>query len=542
MSLRRRLVVGVLALLAVAISVADVVTYSSLRSFLYGRLDEQLEVTQAKAYRYIEGTYFADVAAGYKPSGPPALGKWLAELAVSGSCGAVGADGADGSAVSSGRIRTLHADALIRELNPDVYVEVLDQHGRLLLCDPSGTPLHPDPAPRLPAHLPVQSHPANYRFGGGHGPFVPARPSFNTGAVHGGTSYRGQAIALPGGTLVTAISTAPTEQTLTSLLHVELLVTAAVVLAAVLVALLVVRLGLSPLDDMTATAGAIAAGDLTARVRHSDERTEVGRLGRALNGMLSQIEAAFGQRRASEDRLRRFVADASHELRTPLTTIRGYAELLRSGAIGDDRGRLRAASRIEQEAARMGLLVDDLLLLARLDQGRPFEVASVDLGRLARRAAEDARAAHPARPLSIDVEHRVVVDGDAGRLRQVVDNLIANAVVHTPPQTPVRVSVKAVGERARLVVSDDGPGMTAEHSARVFERFYRGSTERTSEGAGLGLSIVAAIAAAHGGSARVESATGRGATFTVDLPLHLEDAGSDPRTPLTDHAVTSRRR
>jgi two-component system OmpR family sensor kinase len=279
---------------------------------------------------------------------------------------------------------------------------------------------------------------------------------------------------------------------------------------------------------MTETAGAIAAGDLSQRVRRPEERGEVGRLGSALNGMLSQIEAAFAERTASESRLRRFVADASHELRTPLTSIRGYAELLRKDALVDDASRRRAAERIEHEASRMGLLVDDLLLLARLDQGRPLERFSVDLGTVVRDAVEAARAVDHQRRISLEVSGEVRVSGDAARLRQVFDNLLRNAVIHTPAGTPVHVSVRRDGQRAVITVADEGPGLAVDQSARLFDRFYRGSEARTGEGTGLGLSIVSALAAAHGGRALVESAPGRGTVFTVELPAADTEDESEP--------------
>ena len=314
---------------------------------------------------------------------------------------------------------------------------------------------------------------------------------------------------MPGGTLVTAISLDSTEKTLASLIHVEVIVSIVVVVALLILALWIVRVGMRPLDDMTETAGAIAGGDLTRRIRRTDDRSEVGRLGVALNGMLSQIEAAFRERTSSEGRLRRFVADASHELRTPLTSIRGYAELLRKGAFEDEAARRRAAERIEGEAARMSLLVDDLLLLARLDQGRPLAHEPVDLGRVAAEAVEACRMSDDSRPITLTASGPVVVLGDAARLRQIADNLLHNAVVHTPRGTPVSVQVWRDGAVALVRVADEGPGLDVEQAARVFDRFYRGSEARTGEGTGLGLSIVAALAEAHRGSARVVSAPGQ---------------------------------
>jgi two-component system, OmpR family, sensor kinase len=286
-----------------------------------------------------------------------------------------------------------------------------------------------------------------------------------------------------------------------------------------------VRVGLRPLEGIGTTAGAIAAGDLSQRVAPADERTEVGRLGLSLNAMLIQIEAAFDERRASEDRLRRFVADASHELRTPLTSIRGYAELFRRGAGSRPEDLEKSMARIEAEASRMGVLVDDLLLLARLDQGRPLERDPVDLGAIATEAVDAARAVDPERPIDVAVEGRGAMVGDGGRLRQVVDNLLDNARVHTPEGTPIHVRVRGEDDGVVLTVTDEGPGLSAEAAARVFERFYRGDPARSRQtgGAGLGLSIVSAIVDAHGGSvAALENngeETSAGATFRVRLPL-----------------------
>jgi two-component system OmpR family sensor kinase len=284
--------------------------------------------------------------------------------------------------------------------------------------------------------------------------------------------------------------------------------------------------GLRPLDGIAATAGAIAAGDLTRRVRPAEPTTEVGRLGLALNAMLGQIEAAFAERRASEARLRRFVADASHELRTPLTSIRGYAELFRRGAASRPEDLATTMRRIEEEAERMGVLVDELLLLARLDQGRPLDRRPVDLAEVAAEAVEQARVIDPGRPLELAAPGPVVVLGDRERLHQVAANLLANVRMHTAPGTAARVEVAAAGGRAVLQVADQGPGMHPEQAARAFERFYRSdpSRSRGMGGAGLGLSIVAAIAQAHGGRASVSSAPGRGVSVRVELPLR-ERAG-----------------
>lgn len=292
-----------------------------------------------------------------------------------------------------------------------------------------------------------------------------------------------------------------------------------------------VRSSLRRLREVETIAAAIAGGDMGQRVPPGGERTEVGRLATALNSMLEQIETAFTERRASEasaraseDRMRRFVADASHELRTPLTSIRGFAELYRQGAVPDDRYAVdRVMEKIEAEALRMGLLVDDLMLLARLDQQRPIELRPVDLLQLAVDAVEGARIVASNHPIElwIDTDEPLTVIGDGARLRQVIDNLLSNATIHTPPGTLVDVRLMVDGSNAVVAVEDAGPGLAPDQAARVFERFYRTDPARSRAhgGSGLGLSIVAALVAAHGGSVRVETAPGKGASFRVRLPL-----------------------
>jgi len=279
---------------------------------------------------------------------------------------------------------------------------------------------------------------------------------------------------------------------------------------------------------------AIAAGDLSQRVPEGDERTEVGRLTIALNGMLSRIERAFraqeaseAQARGSENRMRRFVADASHELRTPLTSIRGFAELYRQGAVGSPQVTRRLMERIEAEGARMGVLVEDLLLLARLDQQRPLSITPVDLAEIAGDAVHDARAVQPSRPIALHLDEALdevpVVLGDEGRLRQVLGNLVTNALTHTPEDVRVTLTVAqdpADPEFLLLRVADQGPGMDPADAGHAFERFFRVDTSRTraAGGTGLGLAIVASLVAAHGGTVELTTAPGQGATFTVRLP------------------------
>ena len=284
-------------------------------------------------------------------------------------------------------------------------------------------------------------------------------------------------------------------------------------------ALVVVRVGLLPLDRMGHTAAAIAGGDLSHRVETVDPRTEVGRLGLALNRMLDRLEDAFADREASQERLRRFIADASHELRTPLVSIRGYAELYRMGIAREQADVEKAMRRIEDEAARMGVLVEDLLTLARLDEVRAAPHVPVDLALLAGDAVGDARATAPDRSISLEASP-ARVNGDADQLRQVLANLLRNALVHTPAGTPIDVTVEQTNGTVALEVRDHGQGLPGEDPSALFERFWRaeGGRQKGKAGAGLGLAIVAGIVDAHGGSVSAANAPDGGAAFEVRLP------------------------
>jgi two-component system OmpR family sensor kinase len=304
--------------------------------------------------------------------------------------------------------------------------------------------------------------------------------------------------------------------------------------------MIVVRRGLRPLRQMAGTADAIASGDLTRRVPEERAGTEVGRLGSALNEMLGQIEAAFSEKSASEERLRQFVADASHELRTPLTSIRGYSELLRRGGFADEGSRNKALMRIEEEATRMGGLVEDLLLLAELDRGRPLRHEPVDLHRISADVVGDSNAVPHDHSLLLVPGPPVVVMGDAERLAQVAHNLVRNALAHTPAGTTVRVSTGVSGRMGCVEVADDGPGIPPGEADRVFDRFYQTDRSRSGGGAGLGLAIVRAIAEALGGSADVVDPgppeARRGATLRVRIPLaasHVAAAAASPPTSPT---------
>ena len=372
-----------------------------------------------------------------------------------------------------------------------------------------------------------------YKETGQPRPELPEPPvadfEFSTAGSEDGGDLRWRVLAASGGdgsTLYVAFPTTELDRTLRRLIGIELVAASAVLLFLALLSMAVVRLGLLPLERIAQTAGDIAGGDLSRRVDPAEPDTEIGRLGLALNAMLAQIETAFAEKAASEDRLRRFVADASHELRTPLTAIRGYAELFRRGAAERPEDLARAMRRIEDEATRMSVLVEDLLLLARLDQGRPLEQAPFDLVAVAGDALADLSAIAPDRPVTFDHPDSLVVTGDEARIRQVAANLLTNARIHTPEGTPVHVRVRSSESegQAFLEVADEGPGLPPGDEGRVFERFYRADAARARTGAnggtGLGLSIVAAIVNAHGGSVQAGSPpSGRGAYFMVALPV-----------------------
>lgn len=330
------------------------------------------------------------------------------------------------------------------------------------------------------------------------------------------------------GFIYVALPLAKAEAAIRQLQLIFLLFGAGLILICAMLGWQAIRRAFVPLTEAEETAAAIAAGDLSRRVPEHPATTEVGRLTNALNGMLGQIETAFRAQEASEQRTRRFAADASHELRTPLASIRGFAELYRQGAVREPEDVARTMTRIEDESRRMGALVEDLLLLARLDEQRPARTDPVDLAVLAGDATHDARGLAPDRTVrlvGLD-EHRgpqpAVVIGDDNRLRQVVANLLGNAVRHTPAGTPIEVAVGSVGQQAVLEVRDHGPGLPPEHAAKVFERFYRVDASRARTqggGSGLGLSIVTAVVTAHGGRVGVAPTPGGGATFRVELPL-----------------------
>jgi two-component system OmpR family sensor kinase len=347
--------------------------------------------------------------------------------------------------------------------------------------------------------------------------------AFTVGSDRSGVRYRVRAYDdARAGVVVLALPIDSVDHAVAGLVAVEAVGGGVILLTLGLVAWWVIRLGVRPVRRMTAAAAAIGSGDLSERVPEARPGTEAGELGAALNRMLGRIEDAFAERARAENRLRQFVADASHELRTPVATVRGYAELYRTGGLSDETALGDAMRRTEQEAIRMGALVDDLLHLARLDQGRPLERRPLDLVVLADDAARDARAVDPSRMVTaVCGDGPLVVDGDESRLRQVVANVVGNALVHTPPGTPIDITTSRVDSTAVLAVRDHGPGMPADVAARAFERFYRADPARSRHrgGSGLGLSIVEATVGAHGGAVRLETAPGEGTTVIVELPI-----------------------
>ncbi len=488
MSLRGRLLVGLVLLVAVGLTVAAIATRALLASFLLSRFDDQ----QAAASRLVAQTVFAaDSGPGraFFGGGPPRRSDVNRLLPAGSYAAAVSSDG-----------------QVVEQFSYD--------------STDAWVPVTGGQVPHLPADVTSRTKPFTVHSASGTDYRVRVEPGVLVNPQTG-TPYA----------FVWAMPLRDVDQTLGRLTLVEAAVAAVVLVGVGLVAWFAVGLGLRPLRKMEAAADEIAAGHLSRRVEHPDKRTEVGRLGSALNTMLGRIEEAFAARAASEERLRRFLADASHELRTPLTSIRGYAELFRRGAARRPDDLEKAMRRIEEEASRMGVLVDELLLLARLDQGREPAREPVLLAELVADACDDLRTAAPDRAVSVDADADVVVNGDEMQLRQVIGNLLTNARVHTPPGTPVDVRLTSAGGVAVLEVTDHGPGLPAQDVEHVFDRFYRADQSRARDhgGAGLGLSIVAAVVQAHGGRVGVSNAPAAGARFRVELPLLGEAAPDSPR-------------
>jgi two-component system OmpR family sensor kinase len=476
-----------IVLVVLGLASVDIITLSSLHSYLYGRVDDQL--------------------------------------------------GSTGHLVSAFVLRadrrgfTITRASLHARVSPQLFVELKGADGRVIVARASGPQNGVYPPPRLPSPLPTRTSGSAGAAGHSGQVYHPSSASIDVPSVGAGPEYRLQAIALPGETIIVASPLGSVNATLDSLRNIELAVSIGLLLALLILMTVLVRLGLRPLEDMTKEADAIAAGDLSRRVQPTEGNGEIARLGRAFNGMLTQIETAFAQRAQSEERLRSFLADASHELRTPLTSIRGYAELLQKDALPDKADRDRALSRIEKEAARMGLLVGDLAVLAREGEGAEPARYQVDLAAVAADVVDDARTVDTARSIELHAPTEVPVAADDARLEQMVHNLVDNALTHTPAGTPVEVSATVHGTSAVLEVRDQGPGLTDEQASRAFDRFYRGDNDRLDGGSGLGLFIVASLARTFGGAAGVDTVVGQGSTFRVVLPLWSGEKLEQPAEP-----------
>ncbi len=511
MSLRLRLLVAVGLIAIVALVVADFATYSALRTTLYNQVDQQL----AQQRRPLN----VNLATGTVFNCPSPQGDF-------GAGGPVGNSGAGPGGGGGDNFPNVFGISYIGVANPDGRI-VNGLECSAYVGDHPYRPALPSPFTGFTTQADgsqVAQFTTNSIASGG--------PAFRVRA----TKIQGQP-GFNGDIFVQAQTLVDQTGTLHNLFLIELAVTAGAIVFALAAGWWLVRLGLRPLEDVERTADSIAAGNLDQRVPGADQPTEVGRLARALNVMLERIQAAFDARLRSEARLkdneqhlRQFVADASHELRTPIAAVSAYAELFERGGTEHADDLPRIVSGIRVETARMDRLVNDLLTLARLDEGVPMEMAPVELVSLASDAVRTATAVGPEWPVRFWAAHPVEVTGNRDRLRQVLDNLLANVRAHTPPGTAATVRVDQVGDQAQIEVRDTGPGMPDEEARRVFERFYRvdPARTRTSGGSGLGLSIVAAIVAAHGGTVSATSSPGGGMVVTVRLPITSVLAGPKP--------------
>jgi two-component system OmpR family sensor kinase len=495
-SLRARVMASVLVLAAVGMVALGAVTYAEQQSFLLGRLDQQVRSAGPAVSQALDN-------AGYLPSGS------TSQVPTGGEPNAEAGPLHDEHLAGGPH----HGGPPNLNLPPGTYGQRRSAAGvvlgHVLISFGQSAPA----SPKIPAQVPV-------------GKLFTVS---STGSS--GLRYRAYVIHDPedSGLTVIAVPLREVDQTLNRLLLVEGLVIVGVLLALGAAAFFVVKVGLRPLDRIAVTAGEIAAGQLDRRVSPATQATEIGRLGLALNAMLERLEQAFAARTESEERLRSFLADASHELRTPLASIRGYAELFRMGAAAEPQETAKAMRRIEEEAERMGVLVEDLLALARLEEAPDRERRPVELVALARDAVADANATAPQRAITLHSEQPVAVLADPLQLQQVLANLLRNALVHTPAASAVEVSVERQGEIARIAVRDHGPGVPAAARERLFERFWRAEPgrERGPAGAGLGLAIASAIVEAHHGQIGVHDAPGGGAMFVVELPaVSAQSAGA----------------
>jgi two-component system OmpR family sensor kinase len=475
-SLRTRLLVGVLLLSALGFLISDLVAQNAMQKFLLEQVDNQL----------------LSVADGA-----------LMRVDRAGIQGDSDDDDDDDRTKSASA-----APAPLRSVPSSVSITLLDPFGNYVGGvggDLNAQKITDYVLGTLPASA------AEY----GNKPFTLEVP---------GSDFRVLARVLPSamGSVFVAQSLSGVDETSKRLRLIFILIGLIALLLIAMASRIVIKIGLRPLADVEDVAEKIADGDLSARLPDAKPDTEVGRLVSSLNAMLSRIEESFTARTEGENKLRRFVADASHELRTPLTAIRGFAELHRQGAVKGEAATTELVGRIENESIRMGTLVEDLLMLARLDQSRKLVSEPVNLNEVVIESVESARAAGPEHPISLDLPDEAFVLGDAGKIYQVVANLLANARIHTPAGTPIAVTVKSNDAGTTISITDSGPGLSQADQDRIFERFYRADPSRNrsnEEGSGLGLSIVDAVMQAHGGKVTVTSKLGEGATFTVFFPL-----------------------
>lgn len=491
MSLRLRLLIGILALAAAGLLVLDVVSYKVLEDHLGERVDQQVE----SASRPLA----AALRAKADPEFQALRGRLPAELGAGGERPGGAPEEGDGASVPRPP----------DELPPGTFGQLRSADGEVLATVSFDYGDEDLARPDLGGSLPVAS-------------FDEPMRTVTVGSRQGDGQFRVGATEGPDGLVtIAAIPLGDNEETLEQLALIEAIVTVSVLLAIAGLAWWVIGVGLTPLRKMSATADEIAQGDLSRRVEDASPKTEVGRLGIALNAMLAQIEEAFRQREESEARMRRFLADASHELRTPLVSIRGYSELYRLGAIDSPAELDSAMRRIESESGRMGTLVDDLLALARMDEmPAPAKPERVDLAEILAELVADLRVVAPGRRVSLDAAGDLSVSGDPDQLRRAIRNVLRNAVTHTDDGTPIEVAATEDAGTIKVEVRDHGPGIPAGAEHDVFERFWRGSESRSRDdgGAGIGLALVSAILRGHGGSATAANADSGGAVFTLRIP------------------------
>jgi two-component system, OmpR family, sensor kinase len=496
-TLRARLVIGLVVLMAVGLTLFGWVLYRLYSDSQYRALNSQLFASVPVVRAQLEQA--AGIIAG--------------SSTATGSVPGAGAAGPASSSTTQGSGQTPQAGVFI---SPGTYGELLDPTDRVVshvqLVTTSSQPRLPDPLPDTTTRPQVVT--------------VASTHGSQSWRVYAGSRFSG------GYRVVVAVPMGQVTSALNHLLLTEVVGGAVFLVVLSLGAWLMLRRGLSPMEKMATTADRISAGDLSQRITPQSPSSEVGKLGLALNGMLDQIESAFAQRDATEARLRQFLSDASHELKTPLTSIQGFAELFRLGSDHVDTATIMR--RIESESARMKGLVDDLLLLARLDQIRQPGHTPVDLAVLAADACSDAMATAPDRPVTLTAPQPAVVSGDQDHLRQAVANLVTNAIRHTPAGTPIEVQVGRQGNTASLSVRDHGGGLDEDALIHAFDRFWQKDPARSGAGAGLGLAIVAAVAAEHHGQASAANAPGGGAVFTLSLPATNDD--SPPPQPNSEAA------